>query len=244
MTPKFSSAVDPIFLHVLGLLDRIGRDENPSPTEERAKIQGYLAQAEARLGQTPDWALAKYAMVSWIDDVLFASPWEASARDWWANNALEVEFFNLRVSYVQFYMKAKEASSLPQKDALETFYVCVVLGFRGIYGDPVAAAAQAEDHQLPPDLETWARQTAMAIQLGQGRPPLTETADPIEGAPPLDGPFILIWALLFGLILVVGVVLLAFLIFSLQKEPAASAGNLVRSLSDLVISCQTGVDHG
>jgi hypothetical protein len=29
MTPKFSQAIDPIMLHVLGLLDRIARDERP-----------------------------------------------------------------------------------------------------------------------------------------------------------------------------------------------------------------------
>ena len=43
----------------------------------------------------------------------------------------------------------------------------------------------------------------MAIQLGQGRPPISEQSDPIEGAPPLDGPFLLIWSGLFGVILAV-----------------------------------------
>ena len=201
MTPKFSTAVDPVFLHVLGLLERIGRDENPSPSEERLRIRGWLDQAEGRLGQGPDWQLAKYALVSWIDDVLIEAPWEG--RGWWKENALEVEVFNTRLRNEQFYLKAKEASSLPQKDALEVFYVCVVLGFRGLYRDPVAAAALAEPRQLPPDLETWARQISMAIQLGQGRPPISEASEPIEGAPPLDGPFLLIWSSLFGVILAV-----------------------------------------
>ncbi len=108
-------------------------------------------------------------------------------------------------------MKAKEASSLPRKEALETFYVCVVLGFRGLYRDPVAAAALAEPRQLPPNLETWARQTSMAIQLGQGRPPISESSEPIEGAPPLEGPFLLMWSSLFGVILAIFTMIFAWL---------------------------------
>jgi type VI secretion system protein ImpK len=194
---------------MLGLLDRIGRDESPPVKEERLRIRGWIDQAEAILGQRPDWQLAKYALVAWIDDLLIEAPWEG--RSWWKENALEVEVFNTRLRNEQFYVKAREALSLPQKDALETFYVCVVLGFRGMYRDPVAAAALAEPRQLPADLDTWARQMSMAIQLGQGRPPVSEASEPIEGAPPLDGPFLLIWACLFGVILTVAVLLFAYL---------------------------------
>ena len=151
----------------------------------------------------------------WIDEVLIDAPWDG--RSWWKENALEVEIFNTRLRNEQFYLKASEASSLPQKDALETFYVCVVLGFRGLYRDPVAAAALAEPRQLPPDLETWARQTSMAIQLGQGRPAISEASEPLEGAPPLDGPFLLIWSSLCGVILAVFVVIFAWL-FVLPSE--------------------------
>jgi hypothetical protein len=35
MTPQFAQAIDPIFLQVLGLLDRLGRSESPSPQDER-----------------------------------------------------------------------------------------------------------------------------------------------------------------------------------------------------------------
>ncbi len=70
MTPNFSTAVDPVFQHVLGLLERIGRDETPAPSDERLRIRGWLDQAEGRLGHGQDWQLAKYALVSWIDDVL------------------------------------------------------------------------------------------------------------------------------------------------------------------------------
>ena len=205
MTPKFSKAVDPVFLHVLGLLERIARDEDPGAEEERARIRGWLNQAEQQLGQGEDWKLAKYALVAWIDDVLIEAPWHG--RGWWKENALEVETFNTRLRNEQFYVKAKEASSLPQKDTLEVFYVCVVLGFRGLYRNPVAAAALAEPRGLPADLETWARHTSMAIRLGQGRPAISDASRPVEGAPPLEGPFTLIWSLFLGVVLTVLIVI-------------------------------------
>ena len=211
MTPKFAKAVDPVFMHVLGLLERIARDENLMVNEERVKIRGWLDQAEGQLGHGPDWQLAKYALVSWIDDVLIDAPWDG--RNWWKENALEVEVFNTRLRNEQFYMKAKEAGSIASKDALEVFYVAVVLGFRGLYRDPNAAAVLAEPRGLPLDLEAWAKQTSMAIQLGQGRPPVSESNEPAAGAPPLGGPSMLIWSSFFGFVMVMFLVIFAWLFY-------------------------------
>ena len=135
MSPKFTTAVDLVFLHVLGLLERIGEGENPSPQDERVRIRSWLDHAEAQLGRAPDWQFAKYALVAWIDEMLIVeAPWKD--RDWWNENKLEWEVFQTNDRYQLFYKKAKEAFALPQKDALEMFYVCVVLGFRGLYRDP------------------------------------------------------------------------------------------------------------
>ncbi|MGO8744493.1 MAG: DotU family type IV/VI secretion system protein [Thermoguttaceae bacterium] len=218
MTPKFATAIDPVFLHVLGLLERISDGENPSPKDERLRIRGWLDRAEAQLGKGPDWELAKYALVSWIDEMLIVeSPWPG--QSWWRENALEAEIFDYRLRHEMFYQKAKEASVLPQKDALEVFYVCVVLGFRGLYRDPVAAAALAEPQQLPGDLDTWARQTAMAIRLGLGRPLISDSSRPLEGAPPLQGPTTLVWALFFGSVLLALLVIVVWLFLFTVRTP-------------------------
>ncbi|HEX4149103.1 MAG TPA: DotU family type IV/VI secretion system protein, partial [Pirellulales bacterium] len=112
-----------------------------------------------------------------------------------------VELFNTRLANEQFYLKAKDASLLPGRDALEVFYVCVVLGFRGLYRDPMVAAVLAEPRGLPVDLETWAKQTSLAIRLGQGRPPLNEGGAPGAGAPPLSGQSQVVWSSLVAAIL-------------------------------------------
>jgi type VI secretion system protein ImpK len=209
MTPEFAEAIDPIFLHVLGLLDRIGHGEEPFGRDEELRISGWLDRAEGRLGRSEDWELAKYAIVSWIDEVMIDAPWEGSR--WWNENKLETEIYNTNDREWKFYAQAKEAFKLQKRDALEVYYVCMVLGFRGLYRDPVKAAHDAEVLQLPPDLETWAREVSMAIRLGQGRPQISDGTRPIEGAAPLEGPSMLIWSAFTGVVLVVFVVMVVWL---------------------------------
>jgi type VI secretion system protein ImpK len=211
MTPEFAKAVDPVFQYVIDLLERISADESVSAKDERVQIRTRLDQAEALLGHGPDWQLAKYALVTWIDEVLIEAPW--TNGKWWKENTLEWEDFKSSDAYEGFYLKAKESSALKRKDALEVFYVCAVLGFRGLYRDPAQAATLVEPLELPPDLESWAKQTAMAIQLGRGRPGISDASVPIEGAPPMDGPFVLIWASVVGLVLAMLSVFLVILLF-------------------------------
>lgn len=199
MTPNFSSAVDPIFLHVLGLLERISANQNPNASDERSAIKNLLRGAEAQLGQKQDWELAKYALVAWIDDLLIEAPW--AGRSWWKENALEVELFTTRERATLFYAKAKEAAAMTRRDALEVFYVCTVLGFRGLYRDS-SATFLADQMGLPPDLESWANQAAKSIQLGQGRPTITEAPRPGQGAAPLEAKYQLVGTILLGIALV------------------------------------------
>jgi len=202
MTPRFAQAVDPILLHALNLLERIARDERPAPPDERLRIVALLDQGEAVVGAGTEWELAKYALVSWIDEMLVETPWDG--RDWWSNNVLEVELFNTRLCNEQFYVRAQESSTLARRDALEVFYVCVVLGFRGLYRDPNLSAMFTAAHGLPPDLDTWAKQASLAIRLGQGRPPLAAPRREIAGAPPLRSKPLVAWSWLAALLLLAG----------------------------------------
>jgi type VI secretion system protein ImpK len=191
MTPNFAQAIDPILMYVLALLDRISRGAKPEPGEEKAKIRALIDEAEARLGAMTEWNLAKYALVSWIDEMLIEALWDG--REWWGNNILEVELFNSRQCHEQFFLKAQQASTITGRDAVEVFYVCVILGFRGLYQDAQTAILVAQSLNLPADLKQWARQTALSIRLGQGRDPLSGPGGEIEGAPPLRSRASVIW---------------------------------------------------
>jgi type VI secretion system protein ImpK len=191
MTPNFAQAVDPIYLYVLALLDRISRSAKIKVHDERANIRNLIDEAEARLGFGSEWELAKYALVSWVDEMLVETDWEG--REWWGNNVLEIELFNSRERNETFFIKARKASTITGRDALEVFYVCVILGFRGLYQDPSSGAAVAQTLDLPTELNEWARQTALAIRLGQGRDPLAPPGPEVAGAPPLRSRATVVW---------------------------------------------------
>lgn len=196
MTPKHSLAVDPVLLHVLGLLDRLSEGQSPNPLDERIRIRALLDQGEAVVGSGREWELSKYALVSWIDEMLVEANW--ASREWWSNNVMEMDLFRTRMCSEQFFLNAKESSTLARRDALEVYYVCVVLGFRGLYRDPALAAMLTQQHALPQDLATWAKQSALAIRLGQGRPTLAAAQRDVNGAPPVKPKNAVVWPWLFA----------------------------------------------
>jgi type VI secretion system protein ImpK len=204
MTPRFALAVDPIFKYVLNLLDAIHRDIHPPPLEQRLVIRGLIDHAEAILGQQREWELACYAIVSWIDEMLVDSPW--SGAEWWSNNVLEVELFNTRLCFEEFYIRAKQAAILSQRDALEVFYLCMMLGFRGLYRDPAIAQSFIEANNLPPDLEAWAGQASMSIQVARGRPQLAPPKRELAGAPPLTRPGFPVWCWVTAIMVMIATV--------------------------------------
>ncbi|MEQ8787643.1 MAG: DotU family type IV/VI secretion system protein [Pirellulaceae bacterium] len=200
MTPEFARAVDPVIAYVVGLLDRI-RDDKPVDVEQqRAAIVSLLERGGAVVGEGRSWQLAKYALVSWIDEMLVETPW--SDRDWWSNNVLEVELFNTRLCFEQFFVWGREAAALEHRDALEVYYVCVVLGFRGLYRNQKASEQLLRARGLPLTLEGWAKQTSLAIEVGQGRDALPAPQREFAGAPPLRAATMLVWSCFWALSMV------------------------------------------
>lgn len=194
MTPQFARAVDPVIVHVLELLDRIGRQAAGSVREERDQVLQKVRDAEAQLGSSEGWPWAKYALAAWIDEVLVAAPWPE--RKEWANNTLEFDFFKTQDRATDFFLKAKEADKLPTSDVSEVYYVCVLLGFRGLYGsDPNEALFLADRFHLPHSIEEWTRSMSRRIKLLQTAEVPHSVAE-IEGAPPLTGKFMLVGAVL------------------------------------------------
>jgi type VI secretion system protein ImpK len=203
MSPEFSRAVDPIFLYVLRLLDAISQDELFGVEEARDRIQNLFRQADAELSDRrhqEGWQLAKYGLVAWIDDMLIDASWRG--RDWWENNSLEFFHFNTRSRATEFFKKASAAAQLTRRDALEVFYVCVVLGFRGFYSLSDATFL-AEQLDVPVDIESWARRAAKSIELGHGRPQVHTQSLPGSGAPPLEGKLVLVGTSLAAAVLAV-----------------------------------------
>lgn len=220
MTPDFALETDRIFAHTLRLLDRIENKETVDYEREQEGLRGLFAQAESRLGSKPGWDLAKYGLVAWIDERLITAAWEG--RDWWANNSLEFSFFRTRTAAKAFFDKAKEAKGLNRRDAAEIFYLCAVLGFRGIYhtGD----YSLIGDAKLPKDIDAWARTMAvLPHELSHQRPALTDRPREASGAPPRNGKFQFVGVLLLFIFLSTTCCILGYYVYHLSRSSAVSA---------------------
>lgn len=203
MRPEFAAAIDPIFYEVLSFRELM-RSQQYVTADVRASILKSIDTAEIKIKDPKEWKLSQLALCAWIDALLIDADWTGST--WWENNCLEVHYFGARRSYGEFFQWAKEAAILPRKDALEVFYLAVVLGFRGLYADPDTASRSnwISNLQLPDTIEDWCRITARSLQLSQGRPEPREIPLVRSTAKPLHGPaklavYSMIGSLLAGL---------------------------------------------
>ncbi len=188
MRPEFAHAIDPIILTSLEAVSRIEQGLERPAAEVQDQLARKFDEAEGRLGNGQEWRLAKYALSSWIDSLLIEDiPWRGSG--WWKDNCFEKKYFGDRVAHEDFFRKALDAAELGPKDALEVFYVTVVLGFRGFYGNPDKDYARrlAMSLRLPENIEAWCARTAGILQLRQGRPQIPVTVQVGGSAKPLTG---------------------------------------------------------
>ncbi len=218
MTPAFSKAVDPVFEYVLALLDRIDQGDEPDPHQTQVFLHTVLLnRAEQELRASAEWRLAKQALVCWIDELLIRAHWKG--RDWWINNPLEYLLFQTADRAILFYTHAKQAVSTAQLDALEVYYLCVILGFLGIFERAEEHALDIAAHDLAPTLEEWLRRTSEGIRLSPVVP-ITSAGRIPQGAPPLGGFAFLTSALV--LLVVAAAVFVATMIWRFSDRRAGS----------------------
>jgi hypothetical protein len=172
MSPKFSQYVDPIIEQLIDLLIALETDTSRSGKGEWNKLveKFKLAQKELAPKYGRTWEFAKYALAAWADEsVRNTEGWPG--RQWWLDNSLEFHLCDKAlVAHEMFFVNAKEAKDLENgDDALETFYVCGMLGFRGFYGqgdttDSELIHKAAIQYGLPPSFADWAREVGNVIR--------------------------------------------------------------------------------
>ena len=187
MTDAFANLVGPVFQHVVDLQDRLNAGESPTLQAERDRILAVLGDAERKAGASSsqlahDFELARRALVYWIDEVLINSGWDHATE--WRQHILEWDIYQERLRADRFYELAHEAETLADTDPLETFFLCVALGFRGRYVD------------RPKELEVWAERVYNRIVAGSHQPDKFMADDSGRNAPlqPLAGKSVLLAA--------------------------------------------------
>lgn len=219
MRPDFASRIDPIFLTTMQYVERMERNDRLVASDVRATIEKKLDDAELSLGNNQEWQLSKYALCALIDALFISAPWNGKA--WWKDNCLEKKYFGDRLAHEAFFQHAIEAAGLPRKDALEVYYLSVILGFRGFYGDSNSSYKQSwiERLRLPPTIEGWCSQVARGLQLRQGRPAIQDAIQVGQGARPLTGrASMVVFALLSLTLLGIAAVTVAFVFDLVQSS--------------------------
>lgn len=180
MEKLYCDAVDPVFLGALQFLRKIEAGQVVPWADVRTALKQLIEQGERMIGGKPDWKLVKYALCCWVDEVFTYSTW--ADKDLWKEKYLEKEFFGERVAFHEFFEKANEASREAHTNALEVYYICVVLGFRGVYrgADQPQRIQELERLNLPKDPAEWCRETARALKARHVLPAISETVRPLR----------------------------------------------------------------
>lgn len=163
MSPEFAKAVDPIVNLMVDYKELIERNSAPDVCVIRESLIERIVATEKTFADRHDeWGRAKYALICWIDEQL--SKWISwpGAKDW-ENNPLERRFYSNQRGREQFFIQAAKARQLDLKDVMEVYFLCVVLGFKGVY-DGGRGLSQPRDLELPDTLEEWVRTSRTSIK--------------------------------------------------------------------------------
>ncbi len=145
MTPQFHELVHPVISYALDVKDRLDRGEKPDlDVEQRRLMERLRSTGEVRnlvdyMGDGTVFLGARFALACWIDELFIVhSPWEML----WKERPLEVALYGSRERAGKFWDQADlvlrrpnspRVPTPPGLDAMETFFLCIVLGFRGRY---------------------------------------------------------------------------------------------------------------
>ncbi len=217
-----ATVVYPVLLRALEIVKRLGRGETLSFEVEQAGLRtmllnelearrlpefggdseplGYRAPTTVSQAERHRFLGIRYALACWLDELFVNhTTWDGL----WNEQKLEMELYGSNDRSWKFWEQAQLAEKRTANDALESFFLCAELGFRGDLADE------------PAKLEAWL--TSVRTQLGRTQaqpwvaPPERE---PTTNVPPLRGRDRLQKTLLIGgvLLLLLIPVLTLFLV--------------------------------
>lgn len=207
MREEMAAVVFPVFNYGIALKERLANGENPDFAFEQSQIKqllaavyeasrnkdyggessasfrtqgatmGTISAIDAPSGKAGDSQFLgiHYALCCWLDEIFcIESPWSRQ----WNEKKMETANYKSNDRAYKFWDQAKRAENRRNSDILETFYLCVMLGFRGDFRD------------VPQDLEKWT--AAVRGRLAKGvendfkpptsRGPAPQSALPMHGA--------------------------------------------------------------
>lgn len=189
MHEAIAALVHPVLARGLELKERLDRGESPAFATEQAILEGLLtaglAEATgAAASDGPPRAIpldgamrrsterlmtVRYALACWLDELfILESPWETR----WNERKLEVSLNGTNDRAWRFWELARRPETRLDRDLLETFFLCVMLGFRGDLRD------------RPTELQDWVDRSRAQLTGLEG----LEWTPPPELTPPTRVP--------------------------------------------------------
>jgi type VI protein secretion system component VasF len=162
MNKPFGRIVYKILGQSLDIKDRLDRGESPNIETVRQQLIA-LIRSESEGRRFPDYIGdgvflgARYTLACWVDELFIIHcqpPW----ADDWKERTLEFELFGTNVAATKFWEQADivlrhpgapRTATQPGLDAVETFFLCTVLGFRGIYFDNLGKLREYVEEMRP-----------------------------------------------------------------------------------------------
>jgi type VI secretion system protein ImpK len=158
MNKPIGRIVYKVLNQALDTRSRLDRGESLDIESVRQQFIG-LIRSEAEGRRQPDYGGdgvflgARFALACWVDELFIIHcqpPW----ADNWKERTLESELFGSNIAATKFWEQADillrrpgvpRTTMTPGPDAVETFFLCAVLGFRGTYFDSPAKVREYVD---------------------------------------------------------------------------------------------------
>lgn len=174
----------------------------PAPAELRQRLMTALDTlvGRGRSLRVPDADLAeaRYALVAFIDEQILKSSWPGRAE--WMGKPLQLELYGEYAAGENFFNRMRvllqQGGSSP---ALEVYYLCLLLGFRGAYGI-------SGDQRALVGFSDAARQRLVQGGAGTKLAPRVEPPDRLPALRTSSAPLILVIAssLVLAVLVVIG----------------------------------------
>ncbi len=123
-----------LFMYLLELRQACAAGRGPELAEVAQKLEELITRMDQMAASSPalaeQYQKVRYALVAFADEVVLTSGWEHAGE--WESQLLELKFYGTSVAGQKFFEELERAREAG-REVLEIFYLCLALGFRGVY---------------------------------------------------------------------------------------------------------------
>jgi type VI secretion system protein ImpK len=181
-----------VVAEVLVLAAQLPANTNlPPPAELRQRLtvvlDAMVGKARAARFGDEDIAEARYALVAFIDEQILRSNWPGRAE--WMAQPLQLQLYGEYTAGENFFNRLRV---LLQRGgdaaAVEVYYLCLLLGFRGVFG------ASAEPHALSEFVRIAEQHVRRVVPNSSKLGPHAEPKDQVKPPRASNAPFVALLA--------------------------------------------------